>query len=207
MTSKATDFTQAVRNAAGKRKADALAEYRAIVTRCTSPREGDADKLADLLPVLGLTPGEVEQDIEAVRKLAAMKEAGGKARQRRDAVTETRKALQTFDDESAALQAEQREQWDKRFASRLDIARACDVADTADSEARTAGDVAERVKADHPRLYGDVEAVLNPPPSVTRHETIHVGPREPGPPIGSYHLDMGTGTMIETPAELAEQVA
>jgi multidrug efflux pump subunit AcrA (membrane-fusion protein) len=140
-----------------KKRVDARAEYRTIVARSVSPRNGDAERLLELASVLAFSEGEVQGDLDAVGagllSRAAELEKVLIDRPNRVAFLERAEAgLQAARD----AETQRRREADERVAE-LDAARS--LAERRLAEIDAATDELKRLKNQHTRLFAESEVL------------------------------------------------
>jgi hypothetical protein len=136
-----------------KKRQDARSEYRAIVGRSLSPRNGDPERLLELASVLAFSEGEVQGDLDAVG-------AGllSRAAELDKLLTDRPNRVAFLERAEAGLQAardaetQRHREADERVAE-LDATRS--LAERRLSEIDAATDELKRLKNQHTRLFAE----------------------------------------------------
>lgn len=126
-------------------------EYAEILRRSSSPKKGDIERLAVILPMIGITPDDLAHD-RAILAEVLKKEAG--YQKQIDSIPKTEAAMLKAQEDEKRICADAmniiREQERRMALAKYETVRTV----SQDLQARGAEDLLRRLREAHPRLFG-----------------------------------------------------
>jgi hypothetical protein len=126
-------------------------EYAEILRRSSSPKKGDLERIAVILPMIGVTADDLAKDREI---LASVLEQEAQAQKQIDSIPQTEKAMLKAVEDEKRIHAECHDIIRKAYQRMNEAPEAVTRTYTADAQARSAEDQLRRLRATHPRLFG-----------------------------------------------------